>query len=149
MMGFGEGVALPAMHHATGVWVPEAERSRFVTLCTSGQFAGTVAAMACGPMVASDWPSIFYFFGLMGFVWVAVWQWLAASRPEDHRLISTRELDYLRQTVKRVAPTDAPPPWRRFASNAPFRAAICAHFAHNWGWYLLLSWLPKYFSDVL
>ena len=24
-----------------------------------------------------------------------------------------------------------------------------AHFAHNWTWYLLLSWLPKYLHDVL
>ena len=154
LMGLGEGVALPAMHHATAVWVPLHERSRFLTLCTSGQFAGTVAAMSCSPMVQQDWPSIFYLFGLVGFFWVAVWQWFAASRPEDHPTITARELDYIRRHVPKIEPAPSTPstpstPWGLFFKNKAFGAAVTAHFAHNWGWYLLLSWLPKYFSQHL
>eukprot|EP01050_Picozoa_sp_SAG11_P016003 SAG11_NODE_2130_length_3778_cov_2.150584_4_plen_71_part_00 len=37
LLGLGEGVALPALHHITARWSPPAERSRFVALTTSGQ----------------------------------------------------------------------------------------------------------------
>jgi len=148
-MGLGEGLSLPAMHHATAVWIPVHERSRFVTLCTSGQFMGTVAAMAAGPLVEQSWASVFYLFGALGFVWLALWQWLAESRPEDHATIAKRELEYIRHHVQRVEPVTGRLPWLQFMQNRAFIGVVCAHFAHNWGWYLLLSWLPKYFSQKL
>ena len=39
IMGVGEGVSLPAMHHLTALWCPLEERSRFVAFCNSGQCA--------------------------------------------------------------------------------------------------------------
>ena len=96
LMGLGEGVSLPAMHHLAAIWVPAAERSRFITLCTSGQFAGTVAAMACSPMVAADWASIFFLWGAIGVVWVALWWLLGASTPELHPSITRAELRHIR-----------------------------------------------------
>jgi MFS family permease len=39
LMGVGEGVSLPAMHHLTALWCPLEERSRFVAFCNSGQCA--------------------------------------------------------------------------------------------------------------
>ena len=148
-MGMGEGLSLPAMHHATAVWVPDFERSRFVTLCTSGQFVGTVLAMLSGTMVEQWWPSVFYMFGALGFVWLVLWLTLAESRPEDHASISKRELEFIRGRVRRYDAATGAPPFLRFLKNRAFVAVVCAHFAHNWGWYLLLSWLPKYFSSKL
>eukprot|EP00937_MAST-01D_sp_MAST-1D-sp2_P002991 g2991.t1 len=147
LMGVAEGVSLPCMHHLIAMWVPVHERSRFVTLCTSGQFAGTVAAMACSPMVARDWASIFYLWGAVGFAWVAAWLWLAASSPEQHRGIGADELAFIRRHAPRPGRTDVVP-WAALFRSTPFRAVVCAHFAHNWGWYLLLSWLPKYLKEL-
>ena len=155
LMGLGEGVSLPTMHHLIAVWIPASERSRFVTLCTSGQFAGTVAAMACSPMVAQSWASIFYLWGVVGFAWAALWWWCGYSTPQSHPTISEDELAFIHRTVEPQPPPQqqhqraSAPPWRRFLCNAPFFACVVAHFCHNWGWYLLLSWLPKYFKDVL
>jgi MFS family permease len=43
----------------------------------------------------------------------------------------------------------APPRrWVEYVRALPFVAVVVAHFAHNWGWYLLLSWLPKYLADA-
>ena len=38
-------------------------------------------------------------------------------------------------------------PWRRFFTNRAALAIYCAHASHNWSWYLLLSWLPKFLTE--
>jgi len=40
-------------------------------------------------------------------------------------------------------------PWRLIFSKAPVWAIIVGHFCNNWGLYVLLSWLPSYFSSQM
>ena len=40
-----------------------------------------------------------------------------------------------------------PVPWRRFFTTRACYAIYASHFTHNWGWYLLLSWLPKFLAS--
>ena len=49
----------------------------------------------------------------------------------------------------RVASVCAAVPWRRLLFNRGTGAIFVAHATHNWGWYLLLSWLPKMLADQL
>jgi ACS family sodium-dependent inorganic phosphate cotransporter len=144
LLGLAEGVSLPCIHQLTASWIPASERSRFLTACTSGQFCGTLAAMACAPLVEDNWGSIFYLFGSLGLVWAVLWYRFGWSTPRDHPTISPVELHYLESVVpERRAETM---PWRRFVHSA-FLADIVAHGSHNWGWYLLLSWLPRYLTS--
>ena len=39
-------------------------------------------------------------------------------------------------------------PWAAFCRNGPFRALVCAHFCYNYGYYVVLSWLPQYFKSM-
>ena len=143
-MGFAEGVSLPSMHQITATWIPVHERSRFLTACTSGQFCGTVSAMACSPLVAEWWPGIFYLFGALGLLWNVAWYLLASSTPQQHSTISKAEFEYIKRNITQSEGEDArPTPWLSFLHTA-FLANVVAHWAHNWGWYLLLSWLPKF-----
>ena len=48
-----------------------------------------------------------------------------------------------------VAATCAVVPWRRLLCNRGTCAIFVAHATHNWGWYLLLSWLPKMLADQM
>lgn len=81
VMGIGEGMALPCLHHLTAAWIPVSERSTFLSFTAAGKFVGTGAAMSAAPAVAVWWPSIFYIFGLVGMVWVLVWLRMASSTP--------------------------------------------------------------------
>ena len=38
-------------------------------------------------------------------------------------------------------------PWRRVLTNRAAVAIYVAHWCHNWSWYLLLSWLPKFLTQ--
>jgi len=40
-------------------------------------------------------------------------------------------------------------PWRAIVSSTPVRALAYVHFCNNWGFYVLLAWLPSYFTQEL
>ena len=39
-------------------------------------------------------------------------------------------------------------PWRLLLSKAPVWALIICHFCHNWGTFILLTWMPTYYNQV-
>lgn len=89
-LGIGEGLALPTLQHLCAQWAPAPERSRFVAAVTSGQNIGTVLALLSAPLVAVNWPLIFYIFAAAGAAWLALWLRLAASTPDRSGCLCTR-----------------------------------------------------------
>lgn len=39
-------------------------------------------------------------------------------------------------------------PWREILSKRPVWALILSHFCHNWGTFILLTWMPTYYNQV-
>lgn len=39
-------------------------------------------------------------------------------------------------------------PWGQLLSKAPVWALILSHFCHNWGTFILLTWMPSYYNQV-
>ena len=104
LLGMGEGLTLPALHHVTARWAPVHERARFVTVSVSGQYLGTSLTLLCAPMVSVWWPGIFYLFGGLGIAWVVVWAAVGSDSAEKHRFISEQERAYIVQSVKSLPP---------------------------------------------
>ncbi|OEL27569.1 putative anion transporter 1, chloroplastic [Dichanthelium oligosanthes] len=40
-------------------------------------------------------------------------------------------------------------PWKLILSKPPVWALIVSHFCHNWGTFILLTWMPTYYNQVL
>ncbi|GFY92525.1 major facilitator superfamily protein [Actinidia rufa] len=40
-------------------------------------------------------------------------------------------------------------PWKLILSKPPVWALIISHFCHNWGTFILLTWMPTYYNQVL
>ncbi|TKY47126.1 Sodium-dependent phosphate transport protein 1 [Spatholobus suberectus] len=149
-MGIGEGVAMPAMNNILSKWVPVSERSRSLALVYSGMYLGSVTGLAFSPFLIHQfgWPSVFYSFGSLGTVWFSVWLSKAHSSPledpellpEEKNLITTNS--FSKEPVKTI-------PWRLILSKAPVWALIVSHFCHNWGTFILLTWMPTYYNQVL
>lgn len=154
-MGVGEGVAMPAMNNLLSRWVPVSERSRSLAFVYSGMYLGSVIGLSFSPFLIQSfgWPSVFYSFGSLGTVWLFLWQKKAFNSPDEDTSLSTEE----RQTLllaraegglsdeKRVQNI----PWRLLLSKTPVWAIIICHFCHNWGTFILLTWMPSYYRDVL
>jgi ACS family sodium-dependent inorganic phosphate cotransporter len=145
MLGLGEGLALPALHHVTAQWSPAHERSRFVAFVTSGQHIGKAVALACSPLVALHWPVIFYLFATMGALWLLVWMRFAASSPAEHPTISDEERMLIAGTSARPpdrqdnesqqgqTSKDEPlvVPWVKICKEPAFIGAVLCHFGHK------------------
>ncbi|KAK8557908.1 hypothetical protein V6N13_008738 [Hibiscus sabdariffa] len=149
-MGIGEGVAMPAMNNLLSKWIPVSERSRSLALVYSGMYLGSVIGLAFSPILINKfgWPSVFYSFGSLGSIWFALWLRKAYSSPKEDPELSKEEMQLImggsisKEPVKVI-------PWRLILSKAPVWALIISHFCHNWGTFILLTWMPTYYNQVL
>ncbi|XP_071717432.1 ascorbate transporter, chloroplastic-like [Rutidosis leptorrhynchoides] len=149
-MGVGEGVAMPAMNNILSKWIPVSERSRSLAMVYSGMYLGSVIGLAVSPILIQkfSWPSVFYSFGSLGSVWFAFWLSKAHSSPSEDPELSAEEKNYiLGGNVSKEPVTDIP--WKLILSKAPVWALIISHFCHNWGTFILLTWMPTYYNQVL
>ena len=149
-MGLGEGVAFPAIYNLFARWVPGQERARSAALNVSGVSLGTVAALLLTPtiVVVWGWPMVFYLFGGLGFVWYLFWYSRVTDTPETHPTIASTEVAYIREHVPPI-PSNATIPWRHLLSKTAVWAIVINHFCSNWGFYVILTWLPTYFTQAL
>ncbi|XP_072965903.1 probable anion transporter 4, chloroplastic isoform X1 [Typha angustifolia] len=149
-MGIGEGVAMPAMNNILSKWIPVSERSRSLALVYSGMYLGSVTGLAFSPFLIHKfgWPSVFYAFGSLGSIWFALWQIKAHSSPKDDPELTAEEKKLILGGSVSKEPVSSIP-WRLILSKAPVWALIISHFCHNWGTFILLTWMPTYYNQVL
>ncbi|XP_057789846.1 sodium-dependent phosphate transport protein 1, chloroplastic-like isoform X1 [Salvia miltiorrhiza] len=149
-MGIGEGVAMPAMNTILSKWVPVSERSRSLALVYSGMYLGSVTGLAFSPMLIHKfgWPSVFYSFGSLGTVWLALWVNKAYSSPADDPQLLPAEKKLIVSNCVSKQPAKSIP-WKLILSKPPVWALIVSHFCHNWGTFILLTWMPTYYNQVL
>lgn len=177
LMGLGEGVAMPAMNQLLSKWVPAVERSRSLALVYSGMFLGSMTGLTLSPQIINNygWPAVFVSFGSLGLVWLAAWVSLAAANPATDPRTTPKEKAFIAANTMGkgtvdihggghkaeavVAPTQAEAeaaekevieiPWKALLSRKEVWAIILCHFCHNWGTFILLTWMPSYYSQVL
>lgn len=150
LMGMGEAATFPAAYTLYGRWVPPNERSRAVSLLLGGIPLGTLFALTTtGWLVATyGWPVVFYLFGASGLVWAAVWFRFVYATPAEHPSLSEEERTLLAKNEPALKNSEKIP-WRELLSLRPVWALIINHFCSNWGFYVLLAWLPSYFRTEL
>ncbi|GLU00744.1 hypothetical protein SLE2022_180900 [Rubroshorea leprosula] len=149
-MGIGEGVAMPAMNNILSKWIPVSERSRSLALVYSGMYLGSVTGLAVSPILIHNfgWPSVFYAFGSLGSIWFALWLRKAHSSPKEDPELTAQEKRVILGGGISKEPVSVIP-WRLILSKAPVWALIISHFCHNWGTFILLTWMPTYYNQVL
>ncbi|KAG6478788.1 hypothetical protein ZIOFF_062232 [Zingiber officinale] len=160
-MGIGEGVAMPAMNNILSKWIPVSERSRSLALVYSGMYLGSVTGLALSPVLIHKfgWPSVFYAFGSLGSIWFALWNAnklytdakksrAAHSSPKEDPQLSEDESKLILGGSVSKEPVSSIP-WKLILSKAPVWALIISHFCHNWGTFILLTWMPTYYNQVL
>lgn len=150
LLGVGEGVNFPAIHSLAARWAPARERARALTLSYSGIFVGTIAALLYSPplLLRYGWPAVFYVSGALGVLWLTAWAAKGGNGPEDARGIDAAELNL----ILADRPTLARPqsiPWDAIARERAVWAIVLAHVCNNWGFYILLLWLPTYLHQAL
>jgi len=178
VMGLGEGVALPCMNNVASRWVPKFERSRAVSFCMGGFQSGSMIGLLVAPLLMSRFgiAGPFYVFGAIGVAWAAVWNARATSYPRANERVGEEELkfiedggaivDHLRSSSSESSSSSSgkeiddevvvvtevekkTTPWKMLLSHPATWACVVANFVNNFGFFILLAWMPKYFNDVV
>jgi len=149
-MGIGEAAMFPAAFELFGRWAPPTERARAVARLYSGIPIGTLIGLTGTGwiVVRYGWPVAFYAFGAAGLLWVIVWFQQVQNDPAADLRLGREERALLSETATTARSADRAP-LRRLLLRTPVWALVAGHVATAWSLYVLLSWLPSYFRDVL
>lgn len=161
LVGLGEGVAPSAATDIIARSVSVSERSRAVGFVFSGFNIGSVLGLGVAPVLIENtsWRSVFWVFGSTGLLW-SVWAMkmyggggMVEESYKDDRVTGLMGKRVFTADSKAQASgkkeDDPPVPWGEFISSTSVRALMYVHFCNNWGFYVLLAWLPSYFTDEL
>ncbi|ALC39778.1 dmGlut, partial [Drosophila busckii] len=153
LMGLGEGTTFPALSVLLAAWVPANERGKLGALVLGGGQVGTILGnMVSGVLLdAYDWPWVFYFFGGLGVIWFVIFIFLCFSDPSSHPFIKPSEREYLVKEIGTIGRNESlpPTPWKAILTSLPMMALVSAQIGHDWGFYIMVTDLPKYMADVL
>jgi len=150
--GLGEGVTYPALTALLAKWVPVKERATIGSMVYAGSQFGTILSnFISGELIryTEDWASVFYFFGSLGILWFILWVLLCYSDPSSHPYISDKEKDYLDRELANVSSLKLPIPWQAILTSVPMWALVITQIGHDWGFFTMVTDLPKYMKDVL
>lgn len=152
IFGLAQGVALPSMTTFLFRWFPSHERATAVGISMAGFHIGNVMGLVLTPLMLSSLgiSGPFILFSSLGLLWLSTWVSGVTNDPRRNPYISKSELLYI-QSGKLNSPnpnnTDTPP-LRLLLSKMPSWAIIFANITNNWGYFVLLSWMPVYFKTV-
>ena len=130
LLGVGESGTASCINGTLVRWFPPREYSRATALCWSAGYAGPVIAVPLATYLLHlfGWRSIFYVFGLAGFLWLPLWRKVEPG-PEMPALVTE------------------PVPWGTILRSSSIWALFALHFSSNWFFYFMISWLPTYLSS--
>ncbi|XAR50861.1 Phosphate-transporting ATPase [Bertholletia excelsa] len=149
--GLAEGVALPSMNTLLSRWFPRHERATAVGLSMGGFHLGNVVGLVLTPLAMSSIgiSGPFVFFASLGFLWLTSWAFGVTNDPQESQFISKSELRLIQAGKSKASLNKGElPPLRLLLSKLPTWAIIFANITNNWGYFVLLSWMPIYFKTV-
>ncbi len=143
LLGLAEGLNFPGSTSVLSRWVPRRARARIQGLNLSGVAAGPLIAtpLTLWVMTLFGLKAMFFFYGILGFLWAAAWLLYSTENPSEHRGMSRDILKEIEagQTTERAV----------FVGHAPIRSKevwglAAAYFCFTYTWWLFLNWLPTY-----
>ncbi|XP_055382761.1 putative inorganic phosphate cotransporter [Condylostylus longicornis] len=153
IQGLGQGVVYPGLSFLLSKWIPKKERGRYgAFVYGGGQFGSIFANIACGFILNyMSWQSSFYFSGILSIIWVVMFFFLCSNDPNSHPYINKIEKDYLLAEMGTLEMNKNLPttPWKYIFQSLPVWSLIIGQMGYDWGFYIMATDLPKYFSDVL
>ncbi|CAN8287330.1 unnamed protein product [Cochlearia groenlandica] len=151
--GLAEGVAMPSMTTLLSRWFPTDERASAVGISMAGFHMGNVVGLLLTPLMLSSIgiSGPFVLFASLGILWVSTWSSGVTNNPQDSPFITRSEVKLIQagkfvQTKTNVAKSNLS--LRLLLSKLPTWAIVFANVTNNWGYFVLLTWMPVYFQTV-
>ena len=160
LVGLGEGVVPSAVTDIIARAMPVGERSRAVAFTFSGFNVGSILGLSVAPFIMekTGWRGMFDIFGSFGALWIVLALGLFAAGGVTTKAIDEGKTPVTNLFGSRQEADEEPGkpkeeitfenvPWGQFANSDPIKALAFVHFVGNWGTYVVLAWLPTYFTQ--
>ncbi|VEN34351.1 unnamed protein product [Callosobruchus maculatus] len=151
VQGMSQGFFFPSVSNLLGQWIPPSERSYMATIAYSGTSLGTIFAMPITGFLAASqlgWPSTFYLFGALGYLWILAWYFLGAGCPTEYPRITEEEKTYIQQSLSATQDELSDTPWWSIITSLPVWAVIVGLIGLNFGFTMLLTEMPTYLNKI-
>ncbi|XAR60043.1 hypothetical protein NMG60_11033273 [Bertholletia excelsa] len=165
LVGVAQGFIFPSIHTVLAQWVPPHERSRSVSLTTSGMYLGAAMGMLLLPsLVKFRGPqSVFLAEAILGITWSLLWVKYASDPPRAEQIKATAPSfgesllpSRGNQKVKvengghsNKSAQMGQIPWKKITFSLPVWAIVVNNFTFHYALYVLMNWLPTYFEQGL
>jgi ACS family hexuronate transporter-like MFS transporter len=148
ILGVGEAGHFPSVVRASSEWFPQKERALAIGWVNS---ATTIGVILTAPTLwlfmtwfGFDWRQTFFITGLFGAALLLLWLW-RYSNPRESGRVSAGELQWIEhdppEQIERLG-------WASVVTKREAWAFAVAKFLTDPVWFLMLFWLPKYFSST-
>ncbi|MGC2636435.1 MAG: MFS transporter [Acidobacteriaceae bacterium] len=151
LLGVGEAPTFPANAKAVGHWFPPEERSFATSLFdAAAKFAPAAGVPLIGLMLLHlGWRMSFAATGVVSFLYFLLFYAIYREPEEDARL-SAQEMARIRSHSEDASPGPGSPPSLGWLLQQRKILGLAIGFgSYNYVFYLLLTWLPSYFSESL
>jgi MFS transporter, ACS family, D-galactonate transporter len=152
LLGVGEAPTFPANSKATGYWFPRQERSLATAVFDSAaKLATAVGTLFIGIIVIHfGWRFAFGATGIASFLYFVCFFFLYRDPNKDKQL-SEAEREYLARNGAVEQPKNPGPgvPLGYLLTRRKILGLSLGFAAYNYCFYLLLTWLPSYFTGAL
>jgi ACS family glucarate transporter-like MFS transporter len=150
LFGAGEAGAFPCVARVMSRWIPLRERGTAKGIFFAGAYvSGAVTTMVVTALLPFfTWREILLGFGLVGFVWVAAWQWWFRDEPTDHPSANEAE----RALIIEGRPALRPQPrgwayWSNLLKQRNVRLLCLLYMPNCATFYFCITWLPTYLEE--
>lgn len=152
VLGVGEAPTFPANSKATGYWFPRQERSLATAIFDSAaKFSTAIGTLAIGSLlIRFGWRFAFGATGLASFLYFLAF-WFLYKNPDQDKRLSQQEKEYLAKNdaIKQEKQSGQGATLRYLLMNRKVIGLSIGFAAYNYCFYLLLTWLPSYFTGAL
>jgi MFS family permease len=147
--GMGEAGAFPIATRSLSRWMLPTERgfAQGLTHAASRVGAALTPALVVVMMLRYGWRAPFFFFGLIGLVWSAVWYWYYRDTPAEHPRISPAERRLIEEAVGVSTARTHSVPWRRILRSPSLWTLSLMYFCYGYSIDVYLDWFPKYLNE--
>ena len=151
-LGITEAGNFPAAIKATAEWFPKKERAFATGIFNSGTNIGAIIAPLTVPFIAVawGWKWAFILTGLIGFVWLVLWQRYYTS-PAESKKLSKEEYDYIHSDIEDekvdAEVKDEKVAWIKLLGYRQTWAFALGKFLTDPIWWFYLFWLPDFLQS--
>jgi len=147
--GVGEAGAFPIATRSLSRWMLPTERgfAQGITHAASRLGAALTPALVVMMMLRFGWRAPFFFFGLIGLGWAAVWYWYYRDTPAQHSRINAAERQLIEDSLGVRAAGVRAVPWRQILRSPSLWTLSLMYFCYGYSIDVYLDWFPKYLNE--